>query len=133
MEILKITCWTVQLVSAISIIVLVLLQHGKGADAGATFGAGGGSGSLFGATGASNFLSHATAIIATIFFITTFGLVLLISNGSNGSLGVMSGYAGYKISPIKHKPVTTLPAVKNNSSAAKASSKAKTGTNQIPG
>ena len=128
MEIIKIACWTVQLISAVSIIVLVLLQHGKGADAGATFGSGGGSGSLFGATGASNFLSRTTAVLATIFFITTFGLVLLISNGNSGSLGVMSGY---KVNPIEQKQ-TVLPAVKTEASAIKADSKAKTGNNQIP-
>ncbi len=51
MEIVKTLVWIVQILSAVSIIVLVLLQHGKGADAGATFGSGGGSGSLFGAAG----------------------------------------------------------------------------------
>jgi preprotein translocase subunit SecG len=60
-------------VSAISVIVLVLLQHGKGADMGAAFG-GGSSGSLFGATGSANFLSRSTAVAATVFFLTTLGL-----------------------------------------------------------
>jgi len=63
----------VQVVSAITIIVLVLLQHGKGADMGAAFG-GGASGSLFGATGSANFLSRSTAAVATVFFIATLGL-----------------------------------------------------------
>lgn len=63
----------VQVVSAISIIVLVLLQHGKGADMGAAFG-GGASGSLFGATGSANFLSRSTAAVATVFFVATLGL-----------------------------------------------------------
>jgi preprotein translocase subunit SecG len=63
----------VQVISAISIIVLVLLQHGKGADMGAAFG-GGASGSLFGATGSANFLSRSTAAVATVFFIATLGL-----------------------------------------------------------
>ncbi|MGH8732183.1 MAG: preprotein translocase subunit SecG [Burkholderiales bacterium] len=53
---------------ALSIIGLVLLQHGKGADMGSGFG-GGASGSLFGATGSANFLSRTTAVLATIFFI----------------------------------------------------------------
>ena len=60
----------VQVVSALAIIGLVLLQHGKGADMGAAFGAGA-SGSLFGATGSSNFLSKSTALAAIIFFIAT--------------------------------------------------------------
>lgn len=62
-----------QVLSAIAIIVLVLLQHGKGADMGAAFG-GGASGSLFGATGSANFLSRSTAVVATVFFIATLGL-----------------------------------------------------------
>jgi len=63
----------VQVISAIAIIVLVLLQHGKGADMGAAFG-GGASGSLFGATGSANFLSRSTAAVATVFFVATLGL-----------------------------------------------------------
>lgn len=59
--------------SALAVIVLVLLQHGKGADMGAAFG-GGASGSLFGATGSANFLSRSTAVAATIFFVATLGL-----------------------------------------------------------
>jgi preprotein translocase subunit SecG len=63
----------VQIVCALSIIILVLLQHGKGADMGAAFG-GGASGSLFGATGSANFLSRSTAVLATVFFLATIGL-----------------------------------------------------------
>jgi preprotein translocase subunit SecG len=91
MEILKTLVWIVEIISAIVIIILVLLQHGKGADAGATFGSGGGSGSLFGASGSSNFLSRTTAIFAAVFFITTFSLVLLLSHGRIGDAGVMAG------------------------------------------
>jgi preprotein translocase subunit SecG len=58
---------------ALSIIGLVLLQHGKGADMGSGFG-GGSSGSLFGATGSANFLSRATAVLATAFFILSLAL-----------------------------------------------------------
>ncbi len=64
-----------QVMSAIAIIVLVLLQHGKGADLGAAFG-GGASGSLFGATGSANFLSRSTAVAATIFFCSTLAITL---------------------------------------------------------
>lgn len=63
----------VQVIAAIAVIVLVLLQHGKGADMGAAFG-GGASGSLFGATGSANFLSRATGVVATVFFLATLGL-----------------------------------------------------------
>lgn len=62
----------------LAIVVLVLLQHGKGADMGASFGSGA-SGSLFGATGSANFLSRTTAALATVFFITSLGLTVLAS------------------------------------------------------
>jgi preprotein translocase subunit SecG len=61
---------------AMGIIGLVLLQRGKGADAGTGFGAGA-SGTVFGARGSSNFLSHATAVLATLFFVTSLGLAYL--------------------------------------------------------
>ena len=66
----------VQIVAALVMIGLVLIQHGKGADMGASFG-GGASGSLFGATGSANFLSRSTAACATVFFVATLGLALL--------------------------------------------------------
>lgn len=68
---------TVQLLSALGMIGLILIQHGKGADMGAAFGGGGGSGSLFGASGSSNFLSRTTAVLATVFFLCTLGLAYL--------------------------------------------------------
>lgn len=73
----------VQLLSALAIIGLVLVQHGKGADMGASFGSGA-SGSLFGATGSANFLSRSTAVAATLFFGCTLGLAFL-SNGRPSS------------------------------------------------
>ncbi len=67
-----------QLLSAIIMIGLVLIQHGKGADAGAAFGGGGGgSASLFGASGSANALSKLTAVCATVFFVSTLGLAYL--------------------------------------------------------
>jgi preprotein translocase subunit SecG len=66
----------VHVLIALAIIGLVLLQHGKGADMGSGFG-GGSSGSLFGATGSANFLSRATAVLATIFFLSSLGLAYL--------------------------------------------------------
>ena len=65
----------VQIIAAIAVIILVLLQHGKGADLGAAFGSGA-SGSLFGATGSANFLSRSTAVAATIFFCATIAITL---------------------------------------------------------
>jgi preprotein translocase subunit SecG len=68
---------TVQLLSALGMIGLILVQHGKGADMGAAFGGGGNSGSLFGASGSANFLSRTTAVLATVFFLCTLGLAYL--------------------------------------------------------
>lgn len=65
----------VQILSAIAVIILVLLQHGKGADLGAAFGSGA-SGSIFGASGSANFLSRSTAVAATLFFLATIALTL---------------------------------------------------------
>jgi len=70
----------IHLVAALGIIGLVLIQHGKGADAGAAFGAGaagGVSGSVFGAQGSGNFLSRSTAILATVFFVTSLSLAYM--------------------------------------------------------
>ncbi|GAB1434414.1 preprotein translocase subunit SecG [Sphaerotilus sulfidivorans] len=62
-----------QMAAAVAMIGLVLVQQGKGADMGASFG-GGASGSLFGATGSANFLSRSTAVAATVFFLCTLAL-----------------------------------------------------------
>ena len=69
----------IQVLSAIGVIVLVLLQHGKGADMGAAFGSGS-SGSLFGASGSANFLSRLTAALATVFFVCTLALAFFANN-----------------------------------------------------
>jgi preprotein translocase subunit SecG len=63
----------VQILAALVMIGLVLIQHGKGADMGASFGSGA-SGSLFGATGSANFLSRSTAVCAAVFFCCTLAL-----------------------------------------------------------
>lgn len=87
MELLNTFALVALIVSALAIIVLVLMQHGKGADMGAAFGSGS-SGSLFGATGSANFLSRATALAAVVFF----SMLMLISYlhvASTGKLGVM--------------------------------------------
>ena len=79
----------VQVLSALAIIGLVLMQHGKGADMGAAFGSGA-SGSLFGASGSSNFMSKSTAVAAILFFSATLGLSFLQTHSGTGvSGGVM--------------------------------------------
>lgn len=70
MNVLLTVLLAVQMISAVAMVGLILVQHGKGADMGAAFGSGG-SGSLFGASGSANFLSRTTAVLATVFFVTT--------------------------------------------------------------
>lgn len=93
----------VQVVSALAIIGLVLLQHGKGADMGAAFGSGA-SGSLFGASGSSNFLSKSTAVAAAIFFASTLALASLGSQRSSVAPG--GGVMERMAAPAKGVPAT---------------------------
>jgi preprotein translocase subunit SecG len=85
---------TIQLLTALGMIGLILVQHGKGADMGAAFG-GGSSGSLFGASGSANFLSRTTAVLATVFFVCTLGLAYLggVRPASSGSVLERAGTA----------------------------------------
>ena len=73
MNVLSSVILAVQMLAALGMIGLILVQHGKGADMGASFGSGA-SGSLFGATGSANFLSRSTAVLATVFFVCTLAL-----------------------------------------------------------
>lgn len=91
MELITTVVQIVNVISAFAVIVLVLLQHGKGADMGAAFGSGS-AGSLFGSAGSANFLSRATAFCATVFFVTCLGLVLFTApKAKTDDLGVMGG------------------------------------------
>lgn len=79
-----------QILAALGMVGLILMQHGKGADMGAAFGSGA-SGSLFGATGSANFLSRATAVLATVFLLSTlalayFGFSVRTAEPSSGSV-----------------------------------------------
>jgi len=99
---------TFHVLVAIAIVVLVLVQHGKGADMGAAFGTGS-AGSLFGSSGASNFLSRSTAVCATLFFITS--LALTYYHAPKGQ-GVVSdfGKSVTSVPEAKKTTVDTIPA-----------------------
>jgi preprotein translocase subunit SecG len=88
MDIVTIVVLTMHVLAAAGIVALVLLQHGKGADVGAAFGSGS-SGSLFGATGSANFLSRSTAMLATVFFLTSLGLAYLATSKPTTSGGTV--------------------------------------------
>ena len=107
----------VQVLSALGVIGLVLLQHGKGADMGAAFGSGA-SGSLFGATGSANFLSRTTAVLATVFFVATLTLTYLGSYKSTPSAGVLGGVATTPASA----PAASASAVAASAATASAAS-----------
>jgi preprotein translocase subunit SecG len=109
----------VHILAAIGVIGLVLVQHGKGADMGAAFGSGA-SGSLFGATGSANFLSRATAVLATVFFVTSLSLAYIASSKPKTAGSVMQD-------AIKSEPVPASPvgAVDKGGSPSDTDSKAK--------
>ena len=92
MQILMTLTLAVQILSALVMIVLVLMQHGKGADMGASFGSGA-SGSLFGATGSANFLSRSTAVAATLFFVATLMMAYFGNRANSGDGGLMEKLA----------------------------------------
>ena len=79
----------IHLVTAIAIVVLVLLQQGKGADMGAAFG-GGSSQSVFGSRGSANFLSRTTGILAAVFFATGLSLAYMYTKQSSAPTSVMA-------------------------------------------
>jgi len=94
----------VQMISAVAMIGLILVQHGKGADMGAAFGSGG-SGSLFGASGSANFLSRTTAVLATVFFVCTLLLAYFGSVRPAASSGsVLDGAAVVAPAPAASVP-----------------------------
>ncbi|HTQ75604.1 MAG TPA: preprotein translocase subunit SecG [Burkholderiales bacterium] len=114
----------VDVIVALCIIGLVLLQHGKGADVGAAFGSGA-SGSLFGASGSANFLSRTTAIMAVIFFLTTFVLAYLVTHKPRLGGGVMD--------TVKEQPkLPEAPAVTPAPEPGKAPEGEKSKANEVP-
>ena len=106
---------------ALAVIGLVLLQHGKGADMGSGFG-GGSSGSLFGASGSANFLSRATAVLATVFFLTSLALAYLATHKPRVAGGVMDAVKTEQSAPGAAKK-TEAPAANGAKDAAKDAAK----------
>ena len=107
-----------QMLSAIAMVGLILVQHGKGADMGAAFGSGG-SGSLFGASGSANFMSRATSGLAAVFFVCTMALSYFGNLRPTSSGSVLDGAA--VVAPVPAAPaVPATPAaqIPDNKSAA---------------
>jgi preprotein translocase subunit SecG len=124
MNILLTIFQAIQILAAIGMIGLILMQHGKGADAGAAFGGGGaGSASLFGASGGANFLSRTTAVLAAVFLACTLGLAYF---GNHRAAAAPSGSVLEGAVVPAQQPATQQP-------AAAGSVPAGTGAAQIPG
>lgn len=95
---------------AIGLIGLIMLQQGKGADAGASFGAGA-SQTVFGSSGSGNFLSHTTAILATVFFLSSIGLAVIARDKANDlSTSSELGIPG----AVQQQSVPTIPAASSD-------------------
>jgi preprotein translocase subunit SecG len=133
----------VQILSALAMIGLILVQHGKGADMGTAFGSGA-SGSLFGASGGANFLSRTTAVLATVFFVSTlalayFGFSVRAAPADSGSVldraAVSAPAAGASAaSAAAAIPSNGAPApAADASKAAAPATPAASGAGQIPG
>ena len=106
-----------QMLSAIGMIGLILVQHGKGADMGAAFGSGG-SGSLFGASGSANFMSRATSGLAAVFFVCTMALSYFGNLRPTSSGSVLDGAA--VVAPVPAAPATPAAQIPDNKSATPA-------------
>ena len=123
-----------QMLSALTMIGLILVQHGKGADMGAAFGSGS-SGSLFGASGSANFLSRTTAVLATVFFVCTLALAYFgnLRPTDSGSVLERAGAPAAAPAPAASGaatiPGTTAPAA---GSAALPAATPASGAAQIP-
>lgn len=122
---------TLQVISSLAIIVLVLLQQGKGADMGAAFGSGS-AGSVFGSAGAANFLSRVTKWAAVLFFATTIGLAWIAHHPTGSPLdsGLMQGFTSSESNaPV---PAATGSAVPDMGSAVPSSVPSTTQSSAAP-
>jgi len=131
MEIVLRLVLVLQILSALAMVGLILVQHGKGADMGAAFGSGA-SGTLFGASGSANFLSRATAALAFVFLACTLALAYFgfsvhsAPSSSSGGASVLDRPAA--VAPASSAPAAALPAA----SATLAASAAASGAAAIP-
>jgi len=114
----------VHVLLGLGVIGFVLIQHGKGADAGAAFGSAS-SGSVFGAQGASSFLSRTTAVLAALFFATSLGLAVLSGHQGNGEADLMD-------TPEIEEGLADVPVVNDGEKASKKGSSPSTLNEDVP-
>ncbi|RIX82768.1 preprotein translocase subunit SecG [Acidovorax cavernicola] len=124
----------VQMLAALAMIGLILIQHGKGADMGAAFGSGS-AGSLFGASGSANFLSRTTAVLAAVFFACTL-LLAYFSHARPAGGGSLLERAAVGAPAAPATPATgaagEIPAAAAPGKAASAPAAPVSGAGQIP-
>jgi len=109
----------VHVIAAISIVALVLLQQGKGADAGAAFGSGS-SQTVFGAGGTGNFLTRSTSIAATVFFVTSLTLAIYAKQNTSG-LGLDASIVDPSLLSEMAVPATDVPQLQDEAPSVDAS------------
>jgi preprotein translocase subunit SecG len=126
MSVLNTVLVVVQILCALAMIGLILIQHGKGADMGAAFGSGS-SGSLFGASGGANFLSRATGVLAAVFFICTLALAYTSSHRTTTTDNALDKVLNARASAAQQIPGSAAPA-----SVAAPAAVAASGAAQIP-
>lgn len=98
----------VHIILAILMIVLILVQHGKGADAGASFG-GGGAATVFGASGSGNFLTRLTAILTALFFITSISLAVFAKKQTSDAYGLKTVSTSSQVQQESSETSTNAP------------------------
>lgn len=125
---MEIFVWIAHVLLAVILIILVLLQHGKGADMGAAFGSGS-AGSLFGASGSANFLSRSTGMVAAMFFATSMSLTYLSGNQTKDA-SVMSIMDQIEETEVVSSDLERQPPIEDNVEVPEARSNSK--VNQIP-
>lgn len=102
----------VHVLLAIGMIVLVLVQHGKGADAGASFGGGGGAGTVFGASGSGNFLTRLTGVLTALFFVTSITLAVFAKKQTVDAYSLVPDHQAPVTAPATNSSVNSTNAPK---------------------
>ncbi|WP_020396150.1 preprotein translocase subunit SecG [Thiolinea disciformis] len=127
----------VQIVVSVAMIALILMQHGKGADAGAAFGSGS-SGTVFGSQGSANFLSRTTAILATVFFLNSLGLAWIVAhNNPRAPSSIIdkvqqSAPETTPTAPVTSSSVPAAPAVESQTATPAVTAPATTPSGETP-
>lgn len=127
MDFLQTLVMFVHVIAVIALIALVLIQHGKGADAGAAFG-GGASQTVFGSQGSTGFLTKMTAALALVFFVTSFALAIFAKNqAALAASGAIQGSAQTTSEQQQKTGSTSAPAAQSKTSAPAAASQGQSG------